>query len=396
MRLLELMRRAAKNIFRKRAQAILTILGISIGVFSVLLISTIGTVGRDAINTELEGLGFDCITVSAVRDDLNTLDAEALAEVGDLDGVRTAAPLMTKMGQVIMRQYVGEALVCGVDQNAADIITLSFQNGRFLRKSDISAASNVCVVDEKLAVSYYKRTNIVGKTLELTIGGVTESFEIIGVVDSEGSALRGMAGDYIPSFVYIPYTAFQRMTHRSAIDQMFVKVSGQADSKTIGEAITAALDIRAGYHNLYQYQDLAAQKDRLDAILQSVTVILSAIGAVSLVVSGLSIMTIMIVSVQDRTREIGIKKAIGAKKRSILAEFLVESLWITMLGSVCGIAVSLLVVMGAGLLLGIPLGIGGDLIAKTILFSSLIGILFGVYPAKLAASLKPVDALRHE
>ncbi len=394
--MLELARWAGKNIFRKRIQTVLTILGIAIGVFSVLLIASIGSMGRGAINSELEGLGFDCITVSAVRKDLNVLDGELLGEIGDMEGVDIAAPLITGMGQASMREYVGEAMVCGVDQNASRIIAMPVSSGRLLRRSDVAAGAYVCVVDEAMAQAYYHRTNIVGKTVSLTVGSAAQEFEIIGVVSGDNSAIKGIAGDLIPSFVYVPYTALQEMTGKTTIDQMFVRVSDAAQAQSVGDSIISVLDSQAGYQHLYRYEDLAVQKDRLNAILEVVTLVLSAIGGVSMVVSGLSIMTIMIVSVQDRTREIGIKKAIGAKKGSILAEFMLESLMMNLLGSLLGIAASIVAAQAARLLFGLALTIEPATVGYTILFSSLVGVLFGVYPAKLAAMLRPVDALRYE
>ena len=382
-----------RGLLAKRSQISLTVCGIAIGVFSVLVISAIGSTGQTIIGQELEKLGFDCITVSASQKELNTMGPDDLVAVAALEEVAVAAPLNTSIGRVVMRDYAGEVLLCGVDQNARQIIQLELKNGRFFQESDIAAGANLCVVDEKLAHSFYKRTNIVGKEMTITVDQGTETFTVIGVVDGESNLLNNLAGGYVPSFVYIPYTAHQSLCRGSAIDQLFVKAAPGTEPEVAGERIAHLLNVSAGYRNLYRYEDLAVQKDRLDSILSGATLALSAIGGISLLVSGLSIMTM---SVQDRTREIGIKRAVGARTIHILGEFIGEAVLLTLAGSLLGVLASQLLTFAAGRLLGLPLGIAPGMVLGTLGFSVVLGAVFGVRPARLAARLRPVDALRYE
>ena len=385
-----------RGLLGKRSQISLTVCGIAIGVFSVLTISAIGSTGQSIIGRELEKLGFDCITVSASQKELNTMGPDELAAVACLEEVAVAAPLNTSLGRAVMRDYAGDVLLCGVDQNARKIIQLELKNGRFFRESDIAAGANLCVVDEKLAYSFYKRTNIVGKKMDLTVDQGTETFTVIGVVDGESNVLKNLAGSYVPSFVYIPYTAHQSLCRSSSIDQLFVKAAAGTEPGDAGKRIAQLLNSSAGYKNLYRYENLATQKERLDSILSGATLALSAIGGISLLVSGLSIMTIMTVSVQDRTREIGIKRAVGAKTIHILGEFIGEAVLLTLAGSLLGIIASQALIFAAGRLLGMTLGLAPEMIAGTLLFSVVTGAVFGVRPACIAARLRPVDALRYE
>ena len=302
---MELLRSTAEGLWRRRSQLSLTVCGIAIGVFSVLVISAIGAAGQGLVGSELEKLGFDCITVSASQGELNALTGEELAAIAALEEVAVAAPLSTSISRAVMRNYAGEVLLCGVDQNVGQIIDLELKNGRLLEASDISAGANYCIIDEELAYAFYRRNTIVGKEMEVTVDQGTEVFTIIGVVDGESNILKNLAGDYVPSFVYIPYTAHQSLTRSSVIDQLFIKVSEDTSPEEAGERVTALLNSAAGYKNLYRYDDLAIQKERLESILGGITLVLSAIGGISLVVSGLSIMTTMTMAVRERTREIG-------------------------------------------------------------------------------------------
>lgn len=393
---MELFRIAFKNLLRKPAQTFLTIFGVTIGMFSVLLISAIGDIGGDKIRTELSGLGFDCLRISSTEEELGMLDSTALELVSSAEQVEAAVPVLSKMGRAYMRGFGGDALICGVDENAVDVVSIDLLYGEFLQSGDIYSAERVCVVDSKLAESFYSRSNVVGKQISLKVEGYEESFRIVGVIDAESNALRNIADSYVPCFVYIPYTAYQELRGSAEIDQIFIKVAQGEDAQQAGTAVTVLLDENAGYKNLFRYDDLAQQKEALNSIFHTVTTLLSAIGGISLLVSGLGIMTIMMVSVRERMREIGIKKAIGAPKGMILMEFLLEALMITLIGSVFAIALTQAVILcGRAWIDGIA-WLRWDQIRGVLLFSVAIGVIFGVYPAKLAASLRPVEALRQE
>ena len=205
-----------------------------------------------------------------------------------------------------------------------------------------------------------------------------------------------MLGNYIPTFVYIPYTTMQASMGRSNFDQIAVKIDSNSNVDRAGNSITAILNQNNGTSDAFVSNNLAKQKDGLTSILDIVTLVLSAVGAISLLVASLSIMTVMLVSVSERTREIGIKKAIGARQLDIMLEFLLEAVLISVIGCAIGIVAGYLVSFAGASLIGMSLGVRWDVLFLAVFFSLFTGTTFGVYPAYKASKLRPVDALRME
>lgn len=392
--MIEMIRGSLRCLLQKKLQLILTVAGIAVGVLSVLLIYSICTAGSGVISGELDALGFDCMTVSSVNKSVK-LTEERLQTLRAQPDVAVAAPVMTGTCRVTMREMTGDAVACGVDGSIGSVVNLQYAAGGGFTSGEVEQNEPVCVVGEKLARQYYGRANIVGKTVEVTLSGRTRELRVVGVLAAGGSALEGIAGDYIPAMIYLPYTVFQEMTGRYTLDMIFVRPSARADYSAVGQRIVRLLDASEG-ESVFRVEDLAAQKEKLNGIFRTVTYVLSAVGTVSLLVSGLGIMTIMLVSVSDRTREIGIRRAVGARSGRILLEFLTESSLISLAGGAVGVAASALLCGLARRLTGYSVAVSLSAAGDALLFSIAVGAVFGVYPAMSAARLKPVDALRHE
>jgi putative ABC transport system permease protein len=394
--MIDFLKAAFKNLGRKRARTSLTILGIAIGVASVIIIGNISQCGTDALNNELESLGLSGLSISAYRDKSVFLNQNDLNMIQKNEQVEQATPVIMMNTNISVCKLNSKALVWGVDTKANQIISIHLLYGRMFNQEDIRDNANVCLVDENLSKSSYYRSNIVGKKVSILCGGVMEEFKVVGIIKTGSGLLQNIIGDYIPTFIYVPYTTLQSDLGKDYFDQIAVKVKNDADVDKIGETIVDSLNRSNGTSDAYLSSNLAKQRDSLTSMLDIVTLILSAVGAISLLVASLSIMTVMLVSVNERTREIGIKKAIGAKRSSIMLEFLFEAALISLIGCFLGIASGYLVSFAGTLYYGIALSVRFDIMFLAIGFSFFTGIVFGVYPAYKASRLNPVDALRME
>lgn len=380
------------NIFRAKVRSLLTIAGIAVGVFSVTLISTIGAVGTEQVSSTLITMGVDTLLVQAASNSVSvTLTDEDVSEVRKIDDVTDVMPLMASITEAKMINRRVDCYVWGVDKSADKLISLQAKHGRLITNSDSAALSKVCVIDEQFAEEVYGRSNVVGKKLRMFLGGKYHDFTIIGIAQSGLSSLQGMLSNIMPGFMYIPITTMQHLCGRTTYDKIAVKVSGDDFSP---KTVTDALDLKNGHVDGYLCNNLLSQKSQLDDIMSIVTTTLSMTAGISLVVSGISVMTAMMMSVSERTREIGVKKAIGARKRDILGEFLAESVLLTLLGSAAGIVAGLAVSFAGCVILGVPFSVNVGSLVISAVVTALLGAVFGAYPAAKAAKLNPADALR--
>ena len=384
--------KAVSNIFRSRTRSLLTMAGIAIGVFSVVVISAVGAAGTAKVSSTLITMGVDTLLVQPAENSVSVaLTDDDLTAVRAVSGVSDVMPLMSSMTQSKM---IGRRLDCyvwGVDRSADRLISLRAQHGRLVNNSDTAARLRVCVIDEKFALETYGRSNVVGKNISIFLGGRYHDFEIIGVAKSGLSSLQGMLSNIMPGFMYIPITTMQSLCGRTTYDRIAVKLANADGSSGIVGEITDELNKINGHTDGYTCNNLLSQKSQLDSILSTS---LSLVAGISLVVSGISVMTTMMMSVGERTREIGIKKSIGAKKRDICAEFLSESVALAVMGSAAGAAAGLAVAAVGCLAAGVAFIPDMAALGASIAAAALIGAVFGAYPAYKAASLPPVEALR--
>lgn len=385
---------AWRSLSRKRGRSILTILGIVIGVASVTVIGNISQCGSTALNNEMDSLGLNGLTISASSSAV--LEQETLEIVQDSSEVEQAMPVLMQTGEISARNEQEDALLWGIDENAGRIISLEVLYGRGLNRQDMMMQKNVCLIDEAFSKAAFGRSNGVGKTISAVYGGVSEKYTVVGIVKTGSGLLQSFMGSYIPSFIYLPYTSMQSSLGRTTFDQIAVRIEEGEDADTVGTHLASALERSSGIEDGYLANNLVKQKDSLNNMLNILTLIFSAVGAVSLLVASLSIMTVMLVSVHERTREIGIKKAIGAGNGVILQEFLWEALLLSLTGALIGALVGTGISYAGAAIFGVALELRLDIIWLASGFSVVSGVIFGVYPAMKAASLPPIDALHSD
>ncbi len=387
--------KSLKNIFRSKTRSLLTMSGIAVGVFAVVLISTVGAAGTAEVSSTLMTMGVDTLLVQTAENSVSaTLTENDVTEVSKISGVNDVMPLMASVTEAKMIDRRLDSYVWGVDKSADKLISLEAEHGRLINNADTAARAKVCVIDEAFALESYGRSNIVGKKLKMFLGGKFHEFEIVGVAKSGLSSLQNMLANIMPNFMYIPITTMQSLCGRTTYDKIAVKLSDPNSDSAIVRRVTDRLDELHGCKDGYECNNLLAQKGQLDDIMNIVTTALSLVAGISLVVSGISVMTTMMMSVGERTREIGIKKAIGAKSRDICAEFLSESVIMTLIGSAAGIAFGLLTSFIGCAIAGTAFLVNVKSLLVSAGAAAVIGAVFGAYPAVKAAKMKPAEALR--
>jgi putative ABC transport system permease protein len=329
-------------------------------------------------------------------DYITQTDIDAIRQ--KLPFVKYATPALQKMGSVSAQNKTKDAVIICGNEDYGPLENLTYLYGRFFSKQETLSNAMVAVIDNNTATTIFGTTNAVGYYMNVNIKTTRYKVKIIGVVTSQ----MGMfgRGKNIPAFVYMPVNTILATTEDATnkISSIYVMADSKDDTDSAGNASISMLEARHGNRGeeLYSYQNLIQQVDQLNSIISIFTEFISAVAAISLLVGGIGVMNIMLVAVTERTREIGIRKALGAKTGTIMVQFLTESVIITFIGGFVGIVLGILGARGISGLVGVTPILSPIAFSVAILFSCAVGIFFGIYPARKAAKLNPIDALRHD
>ncbi|MFL7891881.1 MAG: ABC transporter permease [Anaerolineales bacterium] len=399
---------ASESLLANKMRSGLTVLGIIIGVAAVIAVLAIGNGTQESILGEIQGVGTNLLFVIPGGSDdvtnpepLTLADAEALSDPLSAPSITGVAPVLN--GRVELN-YAGESkstTLNGVTPAYQQVRNVELSEGEFISNTDLSGRSSVVILGTEVADQLFgRKAGLVGEKVRIE----GQPFRVIGVLKEKGGSAMGSEDDQIMVPMTTAQTRLLQSTTPNAVDVIYVQA---ADSGSVSQASLEISQILSSRHRTMIGEEdfsVLSQQDFLDlasTITGVLTIFLGGIAAISLLVGGIGIMNIMMVSVVERTREIGLRKALGARRIDILSQFLIESSLLSLLGGFIGIllgwGLSLIVeqiAAGSGTPI-IPV-ISLDAVLLAVLFSAAIGIFFGLYPANRASTLEPVEALRYE
>lgn len=388
MMFLQSFKMAWKGISGSKVRSLLTMLGIIIGVSSVITLVSVGQGTTSQITSQLEGLGTDLLTVSIMgRGSTTSLSVEEAEALGDLRGVKNVSPVVSGSMTAKNGTENESVSVDGITPSYEDVQDFHVQSGRYILDIDNGYRMKVALIGTDTATDLYGTENPVGQTVLLD--GIP--FKIVGLLENKGTSLTSSNNDKI----LIPIETAERVLRSKGVRSITVQADSADEVESVKTLLEASLDKKfEGAENAYTVFNAQDAIDTLNSTTQTLSIALGGIAGISLFVGGIGIMNIMLVSVSERTREIGIRKAIGAKKRNILFQFMIESTTLSGLGGLIGVGLG----YGASALVGhftsIATSVSPGIVLISFMFSLAIGVVFGVVPANKAAKLRPIYALR--
>jgi putative ABC transport system permease protein len=390
--LIQSIKMAWSAISSNKMRSFLTMLGIIIGIISLVVMVSLVNGAASSVTGEIEGLGTNLISVM-IRDDKGSpMTLTEMEKLVEKEGIERIAPAGSMSATAKYAYTTYNVSVYGTTAAYEDIHAMEVESGRFLRTTDVENSAYVVVVSQKAATKIFGRTDVVGE--HVSIGGY--SLLVVGVLAEDDSMMAQMMGS---APVYVPFTVQARLSGQTHVTSFNVSADNEDDLYLAENSLKQAMLQRFRQdEDAFMLLNQSTLLSTMDTVMGTLTILLGGVAAISLLVGGIGIMNIMLVSVTERTREIGIRKAIGAGRGSILTQFLIEALMLSVIGCIIGLGLSwvlleVITFLANGL---VTFVMSADIIILAVSFSIGIGVLFGMYPAGKASKKHPIEALRYE
>ncbi len=387
-KLVNILKDSLRNIRNNKLRSILTMLGLMIGIASVILLVGIGSGTSSQVNSQVQSLGADIVTVSIQSND-TSLEYENMDGLMDIDNVENAVPYKNVSATVSRGTTISQkASIIATTAEYFDVTNTTISEGRLLSIIDLENNSKICLLGSNIATTLFSLSDPIGQTIKIN----GDNYSVVGVLTEAGTSM----GNNVDNMIMIPFTTAKYLGSDTNINNVYIKVQNESKVDTtisrIENYIESTLGITTDY---FSVSSQSSMLDTMSSVNDSLSMLLGGIASISLIVGGIGVMNVMLVSVTERTKEIGIRKSLGATRKDILMQFLIESLVLSIIGGMIG------VLFGIGIgkfleLYNYTFAPSMQVVLLAFSSSAIIGLVFGIFPAYKAAKLNPIDALRTE